>query len=237
MAPDLRSRLLALTLASMFVLAACGQPKGTTSGGAGGAGEDTTELDDTGEIPQLEGGPGEVGSVGGAAEGFGEEAVDTAEATPEGLHIATVPIAPTTPELVDAINFTGFKSGGPNALLEFPIYGLNERQSLYYLIVPVINEGDEEVRNLEGRAEFYDDQGRLIWEETVFLAHLPTRLQLNPPSLPNEAEAQPELSEEASGYPLYYFPTNMGLFTFAVHDPAVAVKVKSWSLTFLVSQT
>jgi hypothetical protein len=29
----------------------------------------------------------------------------------------------------------------------------------------------------------------------------------------------------------------MGLFTFAVHDPAVAVKVKSWSLTFLVSQT
>ncbi|HEV3474711.1 MAG TPA: hypothetical protein VG602_05060, partial [Actinomycetota bacterium] len=165
-----------------------------------------------------------------------EEAVETAAATPEGLRIATVQVSPITPELRDAIDFTGFKSGGPNALIELPVYGLNERQDLYYLIVPVVNEGKEEVRNLEGRADFYDERGRLIWTEEVFLTHLPTRLQLNPPSLPNQAEPQPELSEEASNYPLYYIPTNMGLFVFAVPDPAVAPQVKSWTLTFLVSQ-
>jgi hypothetical protein len=213
------------------VLVACGQPQGTAASGAGAAPEEAGA-----EIPQLQSGPAEVGGAAGAAEGFGEEAVETAEATPEGLRIATVQVAPTTPELVDAINFTGFKSGGPNALIELPIYGLNERQNLYYLIVPVINEGKQEVRNLEGRAEFFDDRGRLIWEETIFLTHLPTRLQLNPPSLPNKAESQPELSEQASGYPLYYLPTNMGLFVFAVPDPAVAPNVKSWSLSFLVSQ-
>lgn len=227
----MRARAAALAFLLLSALVACGTPKGTT--GTGTTGAETTA---TGEIPQLEAGPAEVGSAGGAAEGFGEEAVDTAEATPEGLRVATVQVAPTTPELVDAINFTGFKSGGPNALIELPVYGLNERQNLYYLIVPVINEGKQEVRNLEGRAEFFDDRGRLIWEETGFLTHLPTRLQLNPPSLPNKADPQPELSEEASNYPLYYLPTNMGLFTFAVPDPAVALKVKSWSLTFLVSQ-
>jgi hypothetical protein len=227
----MRLRALSLALAlALLVLSACGQPEGTS-------GSDPAALEEAGgEIPQLESGPAEVGGGTGAAEGFGEEAVSTAEATPEGLHITTVQIAPNTPELIDAINFTGFKSGGPNALIELPIYGLNERQNLYYLIVPVINEGKQEVRNLEGRAEFFDDRGRLIWEETGFLTHLPTRLQLNPPSLPNKAESQPELSEEASNYPLYYLPTNMGLFTFAVPDPAVAPKVKSWSLTFLLSQ-
>jgi hypothetical protein len=224
----IRAVLVALALVS---LGACGEPKGTAAGSDAAAAPEVG-----GEIPQLDTGPAEVGGVGGAAEGFGEEAVETAEAAPEGLSIATVQIAPTTPELVDAINFTGFKSGGPNALIELPIYGLNERQNLYYLIVPVVNEGKQEVRNLEGRAEFFDDRGRLIWEETVFLTHLPTRLQLNPPSLPNKAESQPELSEEASNYPLYYLPTNMGLFVFAVPDPAVAPKVKSWNLSFLVSQ-
>jgi hypothetical protein len=230
MAHDL-ARLIAVLLVASMALVGCGEPKGTTAGG-----EESQLVEPGGEIPQLDTGPAEVGAGGGAAEGFGEEAVETSEATPEGLHIATVAVAPTTPELVDAINFTGFQSGGPNALLELPIYGLNERQDLYYLIVPVLNEGKEEVRNLEGRAEFFDDQGRLIWEETVFLTHLPTRLQLNPPSLPNKDEPQPELSEEASNYPLYYFPTNMGLFVFSVPDPAVAPKVKSWSLSFLVSQ-
>ena len=230
MASAVRSRaaLVALALVS---LAGCGEPEGTAVGG-----DTAAESEIGGEIPQLDAGPAQVGIAGGAAEGFGEEAVETAEATPEGLSITTVQIAPTTPELVDAINFTGFKSGGPNALIELPVYGLNERQNLYYLIVPVINEGKQEVRNLEGRAEFFDDRGRLIWEETQFLTHLPTRLQLNPPSLPNKAESQPELSEEASNYPLYYLPTNMGLFTFAVPDPAVAPKVKSWNLTFFVSQ-
>lgn len=223
-------RVVALLLVAVCVLAACGTPEGTS------AGESAAVPEAGGEIPQLDTGPAEVGGGTGAAEGFGEEAVETAEATPEGLHITTVQIAATTPELVDAINFTGFKSGGPNALIELPVYGLNERQNLYYLIVPVINEGKQEVRNLEARAEFFDEKGRLIWEETQFLTHLPTRLQLNPPSLPNKAESQPELSEEASNYPLYYLPTNMGLFTFAVPDPAVAPNVKSWSLSFLVSQ-
>ncbi len=223
-------RIRALAATSFLVLGACGQPNGTSPAG-------TAAVEEAGgEIPQLETAPVEVGGGTGAAEGFGEEAVSTAEATPEGLHVTTVQIAPTTPELVDAINFTGFKSGGPNALIELPVYGLNERQNLYYLIVPVVNEGKQEVRNLEGRAEFFDDRGRLIWEETLFLTHLPTRLQLNPPSLPNKVDPQPELSEEASGYPLYYLPTNMGLFVFAVPDPAVAPKVKSWSLSFLVSQ-
>lgn len=216
---------------AFLALASCGEPQGTAPGG------DTVAPAEAGlEIPQLESGPAEVGGAAGAAEGFGEEAVETAEATPEGLHVATVQVAPTTPELVDAINFTGFKSGGPGALIELPVYGLNERQNLYYLVVPVINEGDQEVRNLEGRAEFFDERGRLIWEETLFLTHLPTRLQLNPPSLPNQVDPQPELSEEASGYPLYYLPTNMGLFVFAVPDPAVAPMVKSWSLSFLVSR-
>jgi hypothetical protein len=231
MASAVTRRLLLAVALTAAGLSGCGQPEGTTAGG-----ESSVEAEAGGEIPQLDTGPAEVGAGGGAAEGFGEEAVETAEATPEGLHIATVAVAPTTPELVDAINFTGFQSGGPNALLELPIYGLNERQNLYYLIVPVVNEGKQEVRNLEGRAQFFDERGRQIWEETVFLTHLPTRLQLNPPSLPNKAEAQPELSEEASNYPLYYFPTNMGLFVFAVPDPAVAPKVKSWQLSFLVSQ-
>lgn len=225
----MRSRS-ALAATSFLLLAACGEPQGTSTS------EPEVVQEAGAEIPQLASGPAVVGGGAGAAEGFGEEAVETAEATPAGLHVATVQVAPTTPELVEAINFTGFKSGGPNALIELPVYGLNERQDLYYLIVPVINEGKQEVRNLEGRAEFFDDRGRLIWEETLFLTHLPTRLQLNPPSLPNEVDPQPELSEEASGYPLYYLPTNMGLFVFAVPDPAVAPKVKSWSLSFLVSQ-
>lgn len=229
MASDLKLRLVAALAAAGLVLAACGEPKG-----AAPAAEETEEAG--GEIPQLQSAPEGVGVTGGAAEGFGEEAVETAEATPEGLHIARVSISPLTPQLRDAINFTGFASGGPGALLELPVYGLNERQDLYYLIVPVINEGKEEVRNLEGRADFFDAQGRLIWTETLALTHLPTRLQLNPPSLPNEDEPQPELSKEAANYPLYYFPTNMGLFTFAVPDPSVAPKVESWTLTFLVSQ-
>lgn len=229
MAPPLTRRVLAVAMAAGGVLTACGEPEAFRP-----AVEGTAEP--AGEVPQLQSAPEEVGVTGGAAEGFGEEAVETEEATPEGLRIARVSISPLSPQLRDAINFTGFASGGPSALIELPVYGLNERQDLYYLIVPVENEGPEEVRNLEGRAEFFDARGRLIWTETQFLTHLPTRLQLNPPSLPNEEEQQPELSEEASNYPLYYLPTNMGLFTFAVPDPSVAPRVRSWNLTFLVSQ-
>jgi hypothetical protein len=228
MAPHLTVRW-ATAAVVLLGLSACGTPEA--------AGPQAPEQEEPGaEIPQLETEAGQVGEGGGAAEGFGEEAVETAEATPEGLHITTVSISPLTPQLQDAINFTGFASGGPNALIELPVYGLNERQDLYYLIVPVVNEGPDEVRNLEGRADFFDAQGRMIWSETQSLTHLPTRLQLNPPSLPNRAEPQPELGPELSNYPLYYLPTNMGLFTFAVPDPAVAPNVESWTLTFLVSQ-
>ena len=229
MASPLSARLVLLLALATTAVSACGTPES--------AAPETPESEEPGaEVPQLEEGPDEVGGGAGAAEGFGEATVETAEATPEGLHITTVSISPLSPELQDAINFTGFASGGPNALIELPVYGLNERQDLYYLIVPVVNEGKEEVRNLEGRAEFFDAQGRMIWSETLSLTHLPTRLQLNPPSLPNKPEPQPELGDELTNYPLYYFPTNMGLFTFAVPDPAVAPKVESWTLTFLVSQ-
>jgi hypothetical protein len=227
MASHLSSRVAAAVL--LLALVACGTPEGS----------ETTEREPEearAEVPQLQAGPEEVGAGGGAAAGFGEETVETEEATPEGLHITTVSISPLSPQLRDAINFTGFASGGPGALIELPVYGLNERQDLYYLIVPVVNEGREEVRNLEGRADFYDRQGRVIWSDTQFLTHLPTRLQLNPPSLPNEVEPQPELGDELTNYPLYYLPTNMGLFTFAVPDPSVAPNVESWTVTFLVSQ-
>lgn len=221
-------RLAAGLAIGAIALSACGTPKGSVV--------TAEELDPLTEIPQL-GGAGEGGGVvGGAAEAFGEEAVETAEAAPEGLHITSAQISPTTPALRDAIGFTGFRSGGPGALIELPIFGINERQGLYYLVIPVINEGKDIVRNLEGRADFFDAQGRQIWSETQFLTHLPTRLQLNPPSLPNKDQDQPEYSEEASGYDLYYFPTNVGLFTFAVPDISISERVRSWTLTFLVSR-
>ncbi|MGH2739269.1 MAG: hypothetical protein ACRDH6_02120 [Actinomycetota bacterium] len=221
-----RARAVAALVSAALFLAACGTPMG-------GAAE---ELDAIAEVPQLGGPAAEIGGAGGAAEAFGEEAVETEEAAPPGLHITNVQISPTTPALRDAINFTGFESGGPGALLELPIFGLNERQELYYLIVSVINEGKDIVRNLEGRADFFDAKGRLIWSETQFLTHLPTRLQLNPPSLPNKAEKQPPLGPDLEGYDLYFFPTNVGLFTFSVPDTSIAKRVRSWTLTFLVSQ-
>lgn len=228
MVPDLRARTAALLVVLSLAMAACGTPQGTTQKQPAGA---------EGEVPQLSVGTEVAGAGGGAAEGFGEEEVVTAEAAPEGLHITNVSISPVTPALQQAIDFTGFQSGGSGALIELPVFGVNPRLGMYYLIVPVINEGKDIVRNLEGRAEFFDARGRLVWTETQFLTHFPTRLQLNPPSLPNKAEKQPEFSKEASGYPLYYFPTNVGLFTFAVHDIEVAKRIKSWTLTFLVSQT
>lgn len=222
----LPARGLAALVSAALLLGACGTPN--TGGEA--------ELESFAEVPQLGGPAAEVGGAGGAAEGFGEEAVETTEAAPPGLHITNYSISPTTPALVDAIDFTGFESGGPGALLELPIFGLNERQELYYLIVSVINEGKDIVRNLEGRADFFDAKGRLIWSEKQFLTHLPTRLQLNPPSLPNKAEKQPPLDPDLEGYDLYFFPTNVGLFTFAVPDSSIAKRVRSWTLTFLVSQ-
>lgn len=230
MVPHLRSaRSLAWLAAGALLLAACGQPEGTEEG--------EQEFEVEAEVPQLQGPPAEVGGGAGAAEAFGEATVQVTEAAPEGLHVTNVAISPTTPELVDAINFAGFRSGGPNALIELPIFGINPRQGMYYLLVPVINEGKDIVRNLKARADFFDAEGRLIWTETQFLTHFPTRLQLNPPSLPNKVERQPEYSKDASNYPLYYFPTNVGVFTFAVPDTSVSKKVRSWTLSFLVSET
>ena len=220
-------RLAPAAVVAILSLTACGSPSGA---GPGGAEPFPAEA----EIPQLEG-VAQGGSDEGAAAGLGEETVDVAEATPEGLRIANFTVSPLSPALRDAIDFTGFQSGGPGGLIELPISGLNERQKIYFLLVPVINEGDAPVRNLKARADFFDAQGRRVWQETVALTHLPTRLALNPPSLPNEDEAQPGLGPEVSGYGLYYFPTNVGLFVFSVADATVAQTVRSWKLTYLVS--
>jgi hypothetical protein len=218
-------RLLATVLVALLALTACGSPE---------AGLGTETFGPEAEIPQL-GGAAQGGADEGAAAGLGEEAIEVGEAAPPGLHITTVIVSPVTAALRDAIDFTGFQSGGTQGLLELPIYGLNPRQKIYYLIVPVINEGDQPVRNLKGRADFFDAKGRRVWSETVALTHYPTRLALNPPSLPNTVEPQPGLGPDISGYPLYYFQTNVGIFAFAVPDSSIAEDVRSWKLTFLVS--
>jgi hypothetical protein len=222
-----RRRFVPLALLAVLVMGACGAPEGTAPG------EESTFAPEA-EIPQLEG-VAQGGADEGAAQGLGEEAVDVTEAAPPGLHIAHFTVSPLSPALQSAIHFTGFKSGGPGGLIELPVFGLNPRQKIYYLIAPVINEGPAPVRNLKGRVEFFDSQGRRVWEETGALTHLPTRLALNPPSLPNKAEPQPPLSDEVSGYGLYYFPTNVGLFVFSVPDATIAQTVRSWKLTYLVS--
>ncbi|MEX2459391.1 MAG: hypothetical protein WD770_10450 [Actinomycetota bacterium] len=220
-----RLRVPTALVAALLVFSACGTPKGT--------GVQET-FDPQAEIPELEG-VAEGGADEGASEGLGEAPVDVSEAAPPGLRIARFTISPITPALRDAINFTGFQSGGTSGLIELPVFGLNDRQKIYYLVVPVINEGDAPVRNLKARADFFDSQGRQVWSETLALTHLPTRLALNPPSLPNEDEPQPPLGPDVSGYGLYYFPTNAGLFVFSVPDPTIAQTVRSWRLTYLVS--
>ncbi|MCA1727724.1 MAG: ABC transporter substrate-binding protein, partial [Actinobacteria bacterium] len=156
-------RLALAMVASVMAFAACGSPQGAAPGGEASFAAEA-------EIPQLEG-QAQGGADEGAAAGLGEEAIDVAEATPEGLHIARFTISPLSPDLRDAINFTGFHSGGTSGLIELPVAGLNERQKIYFLLVPVINEGKAPVRNLKGRAEFFDAQGRRVWEETLALTH------------------------------------------------------------------
>jgi hypothetical protein len=221
-------RAIAAVLVALLAFTACGTPNAGT--GAGG----TEQFGPEAEIPQL-GGSAQGGADAGAGGSLGEEEIAVEESAPPGLHIVNVVISPVTDALRDAINFTGFQSGGTQGLLELPIYGLNPRQKIYYLIVSVINEGDQPVRNLKGRADFFDAQGRQVWSETVALTHYPTRLALNPPSLPNTVDPQPPLGPDINGYPLYYFPTNVGLFAFAVPDASIAEDVRSWKLTFLVS--
>lgn len=173
----------------------------------------------------------------GAALGGGEEAVEVSEAAPPGLRIVNIKISPTTPGIRQSTGFKGFRSGGADALIQLPLYGVDPRLGTYYLIVAVGNFGDAPVRNLKGRADFYDAAGVRIWSETQPVTHLPTRLGLNPPSLPNLSEPQPDYDPDLKGFGLYYFPTNIGVFTFNVPDNAVSANIANWNLTFLVSTT
>lgn len=173
----------------------------------------------------------------GAALGGGQEAVEVSEAAPPGLRIVKMQISPTTLAVRQATGFTGFKSGSADALVELPLFGLDPRGGMYYLIVAVGNFGSAPVRNLKGRADFFNDDGVKIWSETQAVTHFPTRLGLNPPSLPNLAEPQPDYDPDLKGFGLYYFPTNVGLFTFNVPDAPISAQIRDWKLTFLVSTT
>ena len=167
-----------------------------------------------------------------------ESAVTVGEATPPGLHITTIQIGTLSQAARDALHLTGFKNGHGPGLITLPVYGVDPDLGMYYLVIPVVNDGDQPVRNLKGRADFFDANGVLIWSETESVTHFPTRLGLNPPSLPNDPSVPPgELGSQLHHFGIYYFAGNVGLFTFAVPDTAVAARVKSWKLTFLVSQT
>jgi len=173
----------------------------------------------------------------GAALGGGEEAVSVTEAAPPGLRITRIKISPTTAGIRQSTGFSGFRSGDSSALVQLPLYGLDPRLGTYYLVVAVENAGTAPVRNLKGRADFLDASGTRIWSETQAVTHLPTRLGLNPPSLPNTVDVQPPLGNDIRNFSLYFFPTNVGVFTFNVPDAAVSSQIRSWKLTFLVSTT
>ncbi len=190
------------------------------------------------EAPIL-GGAGEGGETesAGSALGGGEDAVEVSEAAPPGLRIVNINISPTTLGIRQSTGFAGFRSGNADALVQLPLFGLDPRLGTYYLVVAVGNFGDAPVRNLKGRADFLNDGGTRIWSETQAVAHFPTRLGLNPPSLPNLAEGQAEYGNDLRGFGIYYFPTNVGLFTFNVPDAAISAQIRDWKLTFLVSTT
>lgn len=192
---------------------------------------------DVGNVPPLVG--PQFGGGGSTTTLGSEQLTDVTEAAPEGLRITTVRISPLSSMARAALKFTGFRNGSSSALVELPVYGINPQLGMYYLIVPVVNDGDEPVRNLKGRADFYDANGVLVWSETQPVTHFPTRLGLNPPSLPKDPfiEAPGPLGSTIRGFSLYYYAGNVGLFTFAVPDTAVAATVKRWTLSFLVSTT
>lgn len=173
----------------------------------------------------------------GAALGGGQQAASVSEAAPPGLRIVNMKISPTTLGIIQSTGFKGFRSGDTSSLIQLPLYGLDPRLNIYYLVVAVGNFGSAPVRNLKGRAEFYDAKGVKVWSETQAVTYFPTRLGLNPPSLPNILEPQAELGAELKGFGIYYFPTNIGAFTFSVPDSAVSATIKSWKLVFLVSTT
>jgi hypothetical protein len=217
-------------IAAGIALTACGEGIPTRLAGP------EIALPSPDEIPQLT--DAEFGSSGAATTLGEEQLAEVAEATPPGLRITTLQIAPLSQVARDALNLTGFKNGRGPGLISLPVYGVNPQLGMYYLVVPVINEGPEPVRNLKARADFIDANGIIVWTETLSVTHLPTRLGLNPPSLPNDPAVPPgELGLKTKGFGVYYFAGNVGLFTFAVPDSAIAATVKDWKLTFLVSTT
>jgi hypothetical protein len=223
-------RAAVAALAASTALVACGEGIPTRIAGP------QIALPSPEEIPLLT--EAEFGSSGGATTLGEEQLAEVAEAAPPGLHITTLQIAPLSQVARDALHLTGFHNGKGPGLISLPVYGVNPQLGMYYLIVPVVNEGPEPVRNLKARADFIDANGVVVWTETESVTHLPTRLGLNPPSLPNDPVAPPgELGLKTHGFGLYYFAGNVGLFTFAVPDTAVAATIKSWKLTFLVSTT
>ena len=223
-------RIGAALIAAGVALTACGEGKPTHVAGP------EIAFPSPDEIPLLTG--AEFGSSGAATTLGEEQLANVAEATPPGLHITTLQIAPLSQVARDALHLTGFKNGRGPGLISLPVYGVNPQLGMYYLVVPVINEGPEPVRNLKARADFIDANGVIVWTETLAVTHLPTRLGLNPPSLPNDPAVPPgELGLNTKGFGVYYFAGNVGLFTFAVPDSAIAKTVKTWKLTFLVSTT
>lgn len=223
-------RLVVALLAASMALGACGEGKPVKLDGP------RIALPSPEEVPLLA--EPEFGG-GGAATSLGaEQLAEVEEAAPPGLHITELQIGVLSQAARDALNFTGFKNGRGPGLVSLPVYGINPQLGMYYLVVPVVNEGAEPVRNLKARADFFDANGVLVWTETAAVTHFPTRLGLNPPSLPNDPAVAPgELGSETRNFGLYYFAGNIGVFVFAVHDTAVAAVVKSWKLTFLVSTT
>lgn len=224
-------RLVALAAALVAALSSCGSGRPLEV-----AGPDVAELTDQ-QVPQLSD-PEFGGGGGGGVSLGGEELKDVVAAAPPGLKVTTIQIAPLSKAARDALKFTGFRNGKGPGLITLPVYGVNPDIGMYYLVVPVVNEGTEPVRNLKARADFLDASGIVVWTETQPVTHFPTRLGLNPPSLPNDRSVPPgELGTETTGFGLYYFSGNVGIFTFAVPDTAVAKTIRSWRLTFLVSTT
>jgi hypothetical protein len=223
-------RAAAFVCAASLLFAACGNGLPTEVAGP------RILLPSPEEVPILQ--EPEFGGASSATTLGSEQAVNVAEAAPPGLHITTVQIGTLSEAARDALHLAPFHNTNGPGLLSLPIYGVNPLLGLYYLVVPVINEGAEPVRNLKARADFFDAAGVLVWSETESVTHFPTRLGLNPPSLPSDPSTPPgELGTNLKHFGLYYFAGNVGIFTFAVPDTAVAATVKSWKLTFLVSTT
>jgi hypothetical protein len=225
-----QARLAVALCAAGLTLGACGSGEPTKLAGP------RIILPSPQEVPLLT--EPEFGSSSGATTLGSEQAVDVAEAAPPGLHITTLQIGILSKAARDTLNLDPFHNTDGPGLFSLPVYGVNPQLGMYFLVVPVVNEGTEPVRNLKARADFFDAAGVLVWTESQSVTHFPTRLGLNPPSLPNDPNPPAgELGVKIHGFNLYYFRGNVGLFTFAVPDTAVAAQITRWKLTFLVSTT